>query len=162
MKIFSGVIGLEFLYLAYLYRWHWCQSRCRCPGRHAWQNRQDGSHGNKWNGPHVQQNTLSQTWFREQGLPERGRWWELWEREREHERKAGHMWSKPPDILWHSLPGDIHVSLGSALPSWERTVQMPHLQSTSTAPAIFMSQNFTSSQMLCYVAFSGKFKACII
>lgn len=47
------------------------------------------------------------------------------------------MWNKPPDILWHSLPGDIHVSLGSRKLSWERTVQTPHLQSASRGLAIF-------------------------
>lgn len=56
---------------------------------------------------------------------------------RETESKASHMWNKPPDILWHSLPGDIHVSQGSRKPSWERTLQTPHLQSASRGLAIF-------------------------
>lgn len=110
------------------HRRHWCQSRCHCPGKHVRQNQQDGSPGNKWSGPHVQQNILSRTWFRERGLPGRGRWWELREIDSEYERKAGHMWDKLPDILWHFLPGDIHVSLGSWKPSWEKTLQTPHLQ----------------------------------
>ncbi len=76
--------------------------------------------------------------------------------------KADHMWSKPSDILWHSLPGDIHVSLRSAEPSWERKVQMPHLQSTSTGTAICTRQIFSSSQMLCCVACPGKFNPYII
>lgn len=36
-----------------------------------------------------------------------------WGRESEREGNASHMWRKPADILWHSPPGDIHVSLGS-------------------------------------------------
>lgn len=107
---------------AHLCRRHWRHSRCRCPGKHVLSSRSVGSPGNTRNGPRVRQRTWSQTWFREQGLPERGRWWELWERRREgeHERNASHMWSKPADILWHSLPGDIHVSLGSGQISWEK------------------------------------------
>lgn len=130
----------------HLYRWHRCQSRCHCPGKLVWQIRQAGSPGNKWNGPHVQQSTWSQIWFREQGLPEKGRWWELWEREKELERNVSHMWNKLPDILWHSPPEDIHVSLGSAVfmgkDCWN---QMLHLQSQGREKAILVYHTSPSS-----------------
>lgn len=64
------------------------------------------------------------------------------------QRKEGHMWSKPPSILWYSSPGDIHVSLGSAEPSWETNVQIPHLQSTSAGSATVMGQWSPTSQNL--------------
>lgn len=108
---------------AHLYRLRQRRSRCHFPGKLASQNPQGGSLGNKWNGPRGQQNTLTRTWFHEQGLPGRGRWWVLWEKEKGNKRKAGHMWNKPSNILWHSLPEDIHVSLGSAETSWEKIVQ---------------------------------------
>lgn len=43
-----------------------------------------------------------------------------------------------------------------------KDVQMPHLQSTSTRVAVYMCHSFTSSQMLCYVAYSGKFSVCTV
>lgn len=61
-------------------------------------------------------------------------WWELQEREGEHKRNVSHMWSKPPNILWHSSPGDIHVSLGSAQSSREKIVEMANLLSHSNEP----------------------------
>lgn len=64
------------------------------------------------------------------------------------------MWNKPPNILWHSLPREIHVSLGSAEASWERRVQMPHLYSTS-------GQLCESEQrQQPNVSSNGKFNAC--
>lgn len=58
------------------------------------------------------------------------------------------MWNKPPDILWHSLPEDIHVSLGSAgfmgKDCWN---QMLHLQSQGREKAILMYHTSPSSQV---------------
>lgn len=59
---------------------------------------------------------------------------------KEHKRNASHMWRKPPNILWHSAPGDIHVSLGSAEASREKMADMPNLQSHSNEPAELQQQ----------------------